>query len=129
MENTGLSFYRNLPVSVSRRFARYGWFYFCLFIPEIITLATRTPTCLTYAEAGFFIFFGYGILLLLNSLQLYNYTNLKNYLVNVAQLFFAVIIAMVTRQLFALSIIFFALAVILFFHRYYRFEPQQNPDL
>ncbi len=32
-------------------------------------------------------------------------------------------------NLFALSIIFFALAVILFFHRYYRFEPQQNPDL
>jgi hypothetical protein len=129
MENTGLSFYRSLPVSVSRRFAQYGWFYFCLFIPEIITILSRTPTCLTYGEAGFFIFFGFGILLLLNSLQLYNYTNLKNYLVNVAQLFFAVIIAMVCRQLYALSIIFFALAVMLFFHRYYRFEPQQNPTL
>ena len=129
MENTGLSFYRNLPVSVSRRFAQYGLFYFCLFIPEMITIVARTPSCLTYEEAGFFIFFGFGILLLLNSLQLYNYTNLKNYLVNVSQMFFAVIIAMVSRQLYALSIIFFALAVILFFHRYYRFEPQQNPDL
>ncbi|OQP42781.1 hypothetical protein A4H97_11495 [Niastella yeongjuensis] len=129
MENTGLSFYRSLPVPVSRRFAQYGWFYFYLFIPEIIAIISRTPSCLTYAEAGFFIFFGYGILLLLNSLQLYNYTNLKNYLVNVAQLFFAVIIAMVTRQLLTLSIIFFVLAIILFFHRYYRFEPQQNPDL
>jgi len=129
MENTGLSFYRNLPVSVSRRFVQYAWFYFCLFIPEIIAILSRTPSCLTYGEAGFFIFFGYGILLLLNSLQLYNYANLKSYLVNVSQLFFAVIIAMVCRQLIPLSIIFFALAVILFFHRYYRFEPQQNPDL
>jgi hypothetical protein len=129
MENTGMSFYRSLPVSVSRRFAQYCLFYFCLFLPEIITIATRTPSCLKYEEAGFFVFFGFGILLLLNSLQLYNYPNLKSYLVNVTQLFFAVIIAMVSRQLYALSIIFFALAVILFFYRYYRFQPQQNPDL
>jgi len=129
VENKGMSFYRGLPVSISRRFAQYCLFYLCLFLPEIITIAARTPSCLLYEEAGFFIFFGYGILLLLNSLQLYNYPNLKTYLVNVTQLFFAVIIAMVSRQLYALSIIFFALAVILFFYRYYRFEPQQNPDL
>jgi predicted permease len=129
MENTGMSFYRSLPVSVSRRFVQYCLFYFCLFLPEIITIAARTPACLQYEDAGFFIFFGFGILLLLNSLQLYNYSSLKNYLVNVTQLFFAVIIAMVSRQLYALSIIFFALAVLLFFYRYYRFEPQQNPDL
>src|ERR1044072_8068905 len=83
MENTGLSFYRSLPVSVNRRFAQYGWVYFCFFFSEIITLISRVPSCLTYAEAGFFIFFGYSILLLLNSLQLYNYPNLKSYLVNV----------------------------------------------
>jgi hypothetical protein len=129
MENKGMSFYRSLPFSVSRRFAQYCLFYFCLFLPELITIIARTPSCLQYEEAGFFIFFGYGILLLLNSLQLYNYPNLKSYLVNVTQLFFAVIIAMVCRQLYALSIIFFVLAIILFFYRYYRFEPQQNPDL
>jgi hypothetical protein len=128
-ENKGMSFYRSLPVSVSRRFAQYCLFYFCLFLPEIITIAARTPSCLLYEEAGFFIFFGFGILLLLNSLQLYNYPNLKSYLINVTQLFFAVIIAMVSRQLYTLSIAFFALAIILFFYRYYRFEPQQNPDL
>jgi hypothetical protein len=100
-----------------------------VFVPEIIIIVVRTPTCLQYAEAGFFIFFGYGILLLLNSLQLYNYTSLKSYLINVLNLFFAVIIAMVGRQLYALAIIFFVLAVILFFRRYYRFNPQQNPDL
>ena len=59
-------------------------------------------------------------------IQLYQF---ENYLVNVANLFFAVIIAMIARQLYALAIIFFVLAVMLFFRRYYRFEPQQNPDL
>lgn len=129
VENKGMCFYRGLPVSISRRFAQYCLFYCCLFIPELITIAARTPACLLYEEAGFFILFGFGILLLLNSLQLYNYRNLKSYLVNVVQLFFAVIIAMVCRQLYALSIIFPALAIFLFFYRYYRFEPQQNPDL
>ena len=129
MENKGLSFYRGLPVSISRRFAQYCFFYLCLFLPEIITIIARTPSYLLYEEAAFFICFGFGILLLLNSLQLYNYSNLKSYLVNVTQLFFAVIIAMVCRQLYVLTTIFIALAIILFFYRYYRFEPQQNPDL
>lgn len=77
MGNTGFSFYRSLPVPVSRRFAQYALFYLCVFIPEIIIIVVRTPICLQYTEAGFFILFGYGILLLLNSLQLYNYTSLK----------------------------------------------------
>lgn len=129
MENNQLEFYRGLPVSVGRRLAGYAWLYFCLFIPEIITIATRTPAFLYYSEACFFIFFGYGILLLLNSLQLYNYTGLKDYLKTVVQIFFAVIIAMIVRRIYELSFLFFLLAVIIFFIRYYRFEPHQKNDL
>jgi hypothetical protein len=129
MENNQLEFYRGLPVSIGNRFAGYAWLYFCLFIPEIVTIATRTPVFLSYSEAFFFMFFGYGILLLLNSLQLYNYTGLKDYLKTVVQVFFAVIIAMVVRRLYELSILFFTLAVVLFFIRYYRFEPRQKNDL
>jgi hypothetical protein len=129
MENSQLEFYRGLPVSAGRRFAGYAWLYFCLFIPEIITIATRTPAFLYYSEALFFVCFGYGILLLLNSLQLYNYTGLKDYLKTVVQVLFAVIIAMVIRRLYELSFLFFLLAVILFFKRYYRFEPRQKNDL
>jgi hypothetical protein len=125
MENNRMSFYRGLPVSISRRFFQYAWLYFCLFIPEIIIIVSRTPGSLSYSEAAFFIFFGYGILLLLNSLQLYNYTGLKDYLKTVAQVFFAVIIAMIARQLYALVVLFLLLAVIIFFRRYYRFEPRE----
>jgi hypothetical protein len=123
MENTGMAFYRGLPVSLNRRFAQYGWFYFCLFIPEIATIISRTPASLSYTEAGFLLFFGYGILLLLNSLQLYNYSGLKDYLKTIAQIFFAVMIAMIVRQLYALSVLFFLLSVIIFYRRYYRFDP------
>ena len=129
VENNQLEFYRGLPISVGKRFGGYAWLYFCLFIPEIVTIATRTPAFLYYSEAFFFMFFGYGILLLLNSLQLYNYTGLKDYLKTVMQVFFAVIIAMVVRRLYELSFLFFTLAVVLFFIRYYRFEPRQKNDL
>ncbi|HEX6431864.1 MAG TPA: hypothetical protein VF008_29435 [Niastella sp.] len=125
MENASMAFYRGLPLSLNRRFAQYGWLYFCLFIPEIVTIILRTPASLDYSEAGFFIFFGYGILLLLNSLQLYNYSGLKDYLKTIAQIFFAVIIAMIVRQLYALSVLFFLLSVIIFYRRYYRFDPGQ----
>jgi hypothetical protein len=126
VENVRMTFYRGLPISLGRRFARYAWFYACLFIPETVTILARTPAFLHYSEACFLIFFGYGILLLLNSLQLYNYTGLKDYLKTVAQIFFAVIIAMIVRRVYELSILFFLLSVILFFRRYYRFDPRQN---
>jgi hypothetical protein len=126
MENTRLSFYRGLPIPLGRRFARYSWFYFCLFVPEVVIILMRTPAFLSYSEAGFFIFFGYSILLLLNSLQLYNYPRLKDYLITVAQLFFAVIIAMIVRHVYELAFLFSGMAVIIFFARYYRFDPQQK---
>jgi hypothetical protein len=125
MENTGMAFYRGLPLSIHRRFAQYALLYGLLFIPEMATIVVRTPAFLSYAEAGFLIFFGYGTLLLLNSLQLYNYARLKDYLITITQLFFAVIIAMIVRQLYALSILFFLLSIIIFYRRYYRFDPGQ----
>jgi hypothetical protein len=129
MENTRMAFYRGLPVSAGRRLAEYGWFYFCLLLPEMITIISRTPAFLYYSEAGFLIFFGYGVLLLLNSLQLFNYTGLKDYLVAVAQILFAVIIAMISRQLYALSVLLFVIAISIFFRRYYLFEPLPNNAL
>jgi len=126
MENNQLAFYRGLPVSLMRRFAQYSWFYFCLFIPELIIILFRTPSFLSYSESGFLIILGYGILLLLNSLQLYHYTGLMDYLKTIVQIFFAVIIAMIVRQLYTLSFLFLLLSVIIFFRRYYRFEPGQN---
>jgi hypothetical protein len=124
MENSRMAFYRGMPVSSGKRFAQYAWFYLLIFIPEMITIATRVPAFLYFSEAVFFIFFGYGILLLLNSFQLYSYKGLKDYLVVIVQIFFAVIIAMVSWQLYVLSFIFFILSMVVFFRRYYLFEPQ-----
>lgn len=129
MENEQLAFYRGLPVSLGRRFAQYAWFYFCLFIPELIIILFRTPSFLSYSECCFLIMLGYGILLLLNSLQLYNYSGLKDYLKTIVQIFFAVIIAMIVRQLYALTFLFLVLSVIIFFRRYYRFEPMPDNAL
>ena len=126
IENTRLTFYRGLPESLTRRFVQYGWFYFCLFIPEIITIASRTPAFLLYSEASFFVFFGYGILLLLNSLQLFNYTGWKDYFITTLQIFFAVIIGLIPNCLYELSVLFFLLSIIIFFRRYYLFEPDNK---
>lgn len=126
MENTSLTFFRALPVSLARRFAQYACFYFCIFIPDIITIASVAPDHLYYSDACFFIFFGYSILLLLNSLLLYNFNGIKDYLGAVVQIFLAIVIAAIPKRVHELSILFFLLSVIIFFRRYYRFEPKQN---
>jgi hypothetical protein len=125
MENTRLSFFRGLPISLTRRFAQYACFYFCVFMPDIIMLASVAPAHLYYGEAFFFIFFGYSLLLLLNSLQLYDYKGMKDYLIVVVQLFMVIIMAVIPKRIHELSLLFFLLSIIIFFRRYYRFEPKQ----
>jgi hypothetical protein len=126
MENTGLSFYRGLPVTLTRRLAQYACCYFFIFVPELLTIITRVPAFLTYTEAVFFACFGYGMLLLLNSIQLFNYTSLKDALATVVQILFAVIVAMIGRQLYVLPVLFWVLAIVIFYKRYYLFEATQS---
>jgi hypothetical protein len=129
MENARLAFCRGLPVSLTRRFVQYGWFYLCVLIPEIVIIASRTPAYLYYSEAFFFVFLGYGILMLLNSLQLFNYAGLKDYLVTIAQLLFAVIVGMIGNCLREIGALIFLFSIIIFFRRYYRFEPDNKNTL
>lgn len=123
--STQLSFFRGLPVSLATRFAHYACFYFLVFIPDAIMLASLSPDHLYYSEAFFLIFFGYSLLLLLNSLQLYDYKGIKDYLKVVVQLFLVIIVAIIPKRVHELSMLFFLLSVIIFCRRYYRFEPKQ----
>lgn len=129
MENTRLTFYRSLPVSLGRRFAQYALFYGCVFLPETLVIATRTPGFLYWSEAFFLVGLGYSILLLLNSLQLFNYVRLKDYIAAIMQIFYAVIVGMITRELYLLPVLFFALSVFIFFRKYYQFEAGQQSML
>jgi hypothetical protein len=119
MENARLRFFRALPVSLGDRFMQYALFYFCIFLPDIVMIASLAPGHLYYSEAGFFIFLGYSILLLLNSLQLYHFKGMKEYLGVIVQVFLAIVIAVIPNRVHELSIGFFLLSVIIFFKRYY----------
>lgn len=126
VENWRLSFYRSLPISLGHRFAGYAFFYLLLFIPEVMMTASLTPDHLPYVECCFFLFFGYGLLLMLNSLQLYNYSGLRQYLQTIVQFFAAFALALIPGWYMQFSIIIFILAVVLFLTRYYHFEPYPN---
>jgi hypothetical protein len=126
LENWRLTFYRTLPVPLINRFANYACFYFCLFVPEVLMCASLTPAHITFSELCFFLFFGFGLLLMLNSLQLYNYTGVKEYLKTIMQFFVVFALALIPGWHVAFSIIIFTLAIILFFTRYLRFEPYPN---
>jgi hypothetical protein len=123
MENTRMTFYRQFPISLFQRFLQYAFFYLMIFIPEIITISVRTPANLTYPEAATFVVLGYGILLLLNSLQLYNYSGVREYFKIIMQIFIVFTLSLISRTYLEFSILIFILAVVLFFMRYYRFEP------
>ena len=96
MEEISLAFYRGLPISLAQRFLQYGLLYFFLFIPEIIIIEWLTPAYISYSDAILFIFFGYGLLLFLNSLLFIRFFRKLDYLKIVTGLFLIIFIAVLT---------------------------------
>ena len=122
LEETRLTFYRGLPVPLLKRFFEYALIYLFVFIPEIVTLLILTPSFLSFSEAITFLFFGYSILLFLNSLLFIKLFGKIEYLKIIVIYFFVVFISVLTGMIGVLTISTFIYSIYLFFRRYYLFE-------
>ena len=123
MEETDLNFYRGMPFGRFQRFRQYALFYFLVFIPEIIVIVFLTPFHISYANAILFIFFGYSVLLFLNSLLFIRFFRKFDYLKIITGLFLLIFIAVLAGIFPGLCIGLFLVSVYIFFSYYYRFEP------
>jgi hypothetical protein len=122
MEETMLTGYRGLPVPLFRRFTQYLFLYFLLFIPEMTTIGCLTPAFLHYTDAFLFIFFGYSVLLLLNSLLFIRRFKIAEYLKILVGVFFLTYIGVLMGIIPWLAVFYFILSLYLFFSFYYRYE-------
>ena len=124
MEAARLDFYRGMAVSLWGRFIQYGWFYLILLIPEILTIASLTPGSLRYPDAVLLVLWSYSILLLLNSLHLYSFSRMMDYLKVIGCIFFVIYLGVLMGIWVWLTLLFLSLAVAIFFGRYY--SPRAN---
>jgi hypothetical protein len=122
MEETSLTFYRTIPISLLKRFVQYAILYFILLIPEIITIVFLTPRYLHFEDAVTLILISYSILLFLNSLLFIQFFRMKDYLKIILCIFFIEYFFVLSGTIALLSILLFISAVTMFFSRYYRFE-------
>lgn len=122
MEEAGLSFYRGLPVSLSSRMIQYVILYLILLAPEILIIAQMTPGHLIYSDALLLIFFGWGILILLNSLLFIRLLKPFAYLKIISGIYLMVFIAVLTGIIIPFTICLFLISVYIFYQNYYRFE-------
>jgi len=122
MEEFSLGFYRGLPVSLSSRMIQYLSLCLILLIPEIIIIALMTPVHLDYAHALLLIFFGWGILILLNSLLFIRLFNPFAYLKIISGIYLMVFIAVLTGIIIPCTICLFLISLYIFYQNYYRFE-------
>jgi hypothetical protein len=122
MEETNLSFYRTIPISLMKRFVQYAILYFILLIPEIITIVFLTPRYLHFEDAVTLILISYSILLFLNSLLFIQFFRMKDYLKIILGIFFIEYFFVLSGTIALLSILLFISAITMFFSRYYRFE-------
>jgi len=124
LEETRLTFYRTVPVSLSKRFYQYGIFYFILLLPEIFTMAVLTPNHLSYSNALLFIFFSYSLLLFLNSLLFIQFFPMKDYLKITLCLFLIIYCSVLTATFLWLCIFLFLSSLFVFRGCYYQYERQ-----
>jgi len=122
MEETNLTFYRTIPISLFKRFVQYAILYFILLIPEIITIVFLTPHYLHFEDAITLILISYSILLFLNSLLFIQFFRMKDYLKIILCIFFIEYFFVLSGTIALLTILLLVSAITMFFSRYYRFE-------
>jgi hypothetical protein len=121
-EETFLSFYRGLPVSLAKRFLQYSLIYFYLLIPEFITTLILVPARLHLKDAVSFMLCSLSLSLLMNSLTFTEDFKMKEYIKILLAILFIEYIFMMTIGFVVLYLFLFALAIIIFSKRYYKFE-------
>jgi hypothetical protein len=124
MEETGLFFYRGLPVSLFNRFMQYVLVYFLLLLPEFITILWITPGYLHVKDALVFGALGFSILLFLHSLLFTTAYSMKDYLKVCFGIFCTVYFCVLAGIMAWLAVVLFCLAIVLFLVRYYRYEQE-----
>ena len=122
VEEFNMSFYRGLPFSLWSRLVQYAGLYLILLIPEIIIIVLMTPVHLDYVNACRLIFFGWGILVLLNSLLFIRLFSPFTYLKIVSGIYFLTFIAILTGLTVPFTICLFLMSAYLFSQNYYHFE-------
>ncbi|MEO8406067.1 MAG: hypothetical protein ABI480_15775 [Chitinophagaceae bacterium] len=104
--------------------------YAILFIPECITIVMLTPDHLHVADAVNYVFTGFALVLLLNSISFLQDFTMVEYLK-------AILVVMCVQYFFVLSntltlicLIYFLLAWVIFYAGYYSFEkrPKSGND-
>jgi len=121
-EETYLSFYRGLPVSLLKRFLQYTLVYFIVLIPEFITLIILTPFHLHYFYATSFFLCSFSLLLLLNSISFLHDFNINGYLGIFSLVLLLQYIFIIAVGFSFLYLLFFISAISLFIAGYYKYE-------
>ena len=99
MEESDFRFYRSLPVSLLQRFFQYALFYLLIFVPEIIVIVSLTPHYIPGPESILLVFYGYSILLFLNSLLFIRFFKPSDYLKIQSGIFLIIFITVLNRDL------------------------------
>ncbi len=121
-EETYVSFYRGLPVSLMKRFLQYSFIYFIFLIPEFVTAGILVPVYLHYTDAINFMLCSFSLLLLMNSITFLADFEMKEYIKILFSIFCVQCIFLITTGFVFLYLLLFIAAITIFLKSYYTFE-------
>jgi hypothetical protein len=121
-EENYLSFYRGLPITLTKRFCQYGAVYGILLLPELIVIAFLAPAHLHYYDMLGFLLSSYSLVLFMNNLTFAVHSSMREFLKVSLLLFFVQYLVMMALGLYPLFLLFFISATVVFYTSYFKFE-------
>lgn len=121
-EDQYLSFYRGLPVAVTKRFITYALCCGVLVLPEMVLLFFLSGRYINSSAAFFFGSYAFSTVLLLLSISFVKQMTFKHLVAILLLLFFIGYFIMMASGIHLISPVFLLCALILFMTRYYHSE-------
>ena len=122
LEETRLTFYRQLAIARWKRWLQYFCFYFILMIPELIIFLRATPLPLHAWDTTLISLFTFSFLLLLHAILSAWLLSFKDFLKIALGLFFVIYFFIVGKFLMPLIALLFFSSTIIYLISYYKFE-------
>lgn len=128
-EDLSLTFMRNLPIPLSRRYGQLWLTYVVLLLPEFVLLGVHTARVGAFPQMWVVVSYSVALCMLLHSLLLYPRMGEESYMRWVLGIFFVTLFMILAYQYVPCLALLVAASIGVFGRQFLRYEPVMEEDI
>ncbi|PUZ30274.1 hypothetical protein DCM91_02020 [Chitinophaga costaii] len=128
-EDLYLTFMRNLPIPIARRYGQLWLTYAVLLLPEFILLGVHTARVGAFLDMWMVVSYSIALCMLLHSLLLYPRLGEEGYTRWVFGIFFIVLFMVLGHQTLCCLVLLLVATILVFVRQFPRYEPLMEEEI